>query len=98
MLICPVFEVVRTLPFRGVRSRVKRKNWHDNSFWEITAVKPSLVSSNKVYHRGSLPLLLLVPVERVQPVMLSSLSFSPQDERHGKAWGMLTWNGTHYND
>lgn len=38
-----VFEVVRKLPFRGVGSRVKRSRWSEDSFWEITAVKPSLV-------------------------------------------------------
>eukprot|EP00884_Botryococcus_braunii_P013683 jgi/Botrbrau1/22315/Bobra.0863s0001.1 len=37
-----LFEVVRNLPFRGVGSRVKRSRWSEDSFWEITAVKPSL--------------------------------------------------------
>ncbi len=38
-----VFEVVTKLPHCGVGATVQRSKWHDDSFWQLTAVQPSVV-------------------------------------------------------
>ena len=38
-----VLQVTKKLPNRGLGTKLQRLKWKDDSFWTITAVKPSIV-------------------------------------------------------
>lgn len=44
LVACVVLQVTKKLPSRGLGTKLQRLKWKDDSYWTITAVKPSLVS------------------------------------------------------
>ena len=43
-VLSAVLQVTKNLPKRGLGTKVQRVSWKDDSYWTVTAVKPSIVS------------------------------------------------------
>jgi len=41
--------VTKKLPNRGLGTKLQRLKWKDDSYWTITAVKPSIVRATKLF-------------------------------------------------
>ncbi len=79
-----VYEVAQALRLRGVGRQVQRCSWKEDSFWTLTAIQPSLVCF--------LSLFLLVSYSNLVSRPPSDIILR-QDNKHGSAWGLLTWKG-----
>ena len=80
-VLLAVLQVTKKLANRGIGTKLQRRTWKEDSYWTITAVKPSIVSRQQAsfLHCGTTQ----------KPIHVL------QDGEHGVASGVLTWKGTH---
>ena len=87
-----VFEVAGRLEKNGIGHRLQRTTWPKDSFWTITAIRPSLVSrtgSVKKHEYSRCKSLVM----RLETALDVEISMCVQDGKHGKASGLFTWKG-----
>ena len=95
-----MFEVASRLEKHGIGHRIQRATWPEDSFWTITAIRPSLVTITpllKVHVSGML--LVLTTFSAPLRCALTSLRcyVASQDGKHGDASGIFTWKGRWLN-
>lgn len=89
-----VFEVAARLEKNGIGQRLQRTTWPENSFWTITAIRPSLVSPCRHLHDKTEEAETDILVGPASPKHQASFpTCAAQDGKHGDVSGIFTWKG-----